>query len=118
LIFGNIEFWRPIRAEYRIDLKVVSKRPQRILMNLQLLFESVLIEIVVTNSVNVLGGGALCAPLPFLGLIKTAQKETFLQQDFHIFISGQNPTILHGMGEEFLQTLLTLGQLLYRFTFF
>ena len=32
LIFGNIEFWRPIRAEgrqnltgYRVDLKMVSK---------------------------------------------------------------------------------------------
>ena len=48
LIFGNIEFWRPILPDgrqnltkYRMDLKMVSKRPQRILMNLQLLFESV-----------------------------------------------------------------------------
>ena len=68
LIFGNIKFWRPIRpegrqnlTEYQMDLKMVSKRPQRILMNLQLLFESVLLAIFVTNSVNVLGG-ALCAP--------------------------------------------------------
>ncbi len=49
LIFRNIEFWRPIRAEgrqhlteYQMALKMVSKRPQRILMNLQLLIESVL----------------------------------------------------------------------------
>ena len=46
LSFGNIKFWRPIRSEgrqnltvYRMDLKMVSKQPQRILMNLQLLFE-------------------------------------------------------------------------------
>ena len=57
LIFRNIEFWRPIRAEgrqhlteYQMALKMVSKRPQRILMNLQLLFESVLLAIFVTNS--------------------------------------------------------------------
>ncbi len=76
LIFGNIEFWGPIRAEgrknlteYRMDLKVVSKRQKRILMNLQLLFESVLLAICVTNSVNVLRG-SLCAPPlpPYLGL--------------------------------------------------
>jgi hypothetical protein len=70
LIFGNIEFWHPIRAEgrqnlteYRIDLKMVSKRPQRILMNLQLLFESVLIAIFVTNSVNMQGGHYVPPPL-------------------------------------------------------
>ena len=70
LIFGNSECWRPIRAEgrqniteYRIDLKMVSKRPQRIFMNLQLLIESVQLAIFVTNSVNVLGGGTMC-PLP------------------------------------------------------
>ena len=73
MIFGNIEFWRPIRAEgrqnltkYQIDLKMVLKRPQRILMNLQLLFESVLIAIFVTNSVNVLGGADSAPPPPFL----------------------------------------------------
>ena len=50
LIFKNIEFWRPFLAEghqnlteYLMDLKMVSKRLQWILMNLQLLFESVLI---------------------------------------------------------------------------
>ena len=67
-MFGNIEFWRPIRAEgrqnlteYCKDLKMVSKQPQ--LMNLQLLFESVLLAIFVRNSVNMLEG-ALCAPPP------------------------------------------------------
>ena len=72
LIFENIEFWRPIRAEgrqnltkYRMDLKMVSKRPQRILMNSQLLFESVQISIFVTNSVNVLGGAQCAPPHPF-----------------------------------------------------
>ena len=42
LIFGNIECLRPIRAEgrhnlteYQMDLKMVLKRPARILMNLQ-----------------------------------------------------------------------------------
>jgi hypothetical protein len=79
LIFGNIKFWRPIRpegrqnlTEYQMDLKMVSKRPQRILMNLQLLFESVLLVIFVTNSVNVLGG-ALCAP-PTLFRVKYSSK--------------------------------------------
>ena len=69
MIFRNIEFCRPIRAkgcqnlnEYRMDLKMVSKGLQRILMNLQLLFESVLLAIFVTNSVNVLGGGTMCPP--------------------------------------------------------
>ena len=62
MIFGIIEFWHPIRVEgrqnlteYQIDLKMVSKQRQRILMKLQLLFESVLIAIFVTNSVNMLG---------------------------------------------------------------
>ena len=63
LVFGNIEFWRPIRAkgrqnltEYQMDLKMVSKQPQQILMNLQLLFESVLLAIFVTYNVHMLGG--------------------------------------------------------------
>jgi hypothetical protein len=72
LIFGNIEFWRPIRAEgrknlteYRMDLEMVSKLLQRILMNLQLLFESVQFATFVKNSINVLGGGGdVCRP-PF-----------------------------------------------------
>ena len=82
LIFGNIKFWRPIRpegrqnlTEYQMDLKMVSKRPQRILMNLQLLFESVLLVIFVTNSVNVLGG-ALCAP-PTLFRVKQQFKQYY-----------------------------------------
>jgi hypothetical protein len=40
VIFGNIQCWLPIRAEghqnlieYRMDLKMVSKQPQWILMN-------------------------------------------------------------------------------------
>jgi hypothetical protein len=37
-------------------------------MNLQLLFESVIIAIFVTNSVNVLGGADSAPPPPFLGL--------------------------------------------------
>jgi hypothetical protein len=64
LIFGNIKFWHPIPGEghqnlteYRMDLKMVSKLPQRILMNLLLLFESIQLAIFVMNSVNVLGGG-------------------------------------------------------------
>ena len=35
-----------------MDLKIVSKQPQQILMNLQLLFESGLFAIFVTNSVK------------------------------------------------------------------
>jgi hypothetical protein len=61
LIFGNIECWHPIRAEgcqnltkYRMDLKIVSTQPQRILMNLQSLFEFVLLAILVKKRVNVL----------------------------------------------------------------
>ena len=57
LIFGNIEFWRPIRAEgrqnltkYRMDLKMVSEQLQRILINLQLLSETVLLAILVLCS--------------------------------------------------------------------
>ena len=72
LIFGNIEFWRSIRAEgrqnlteYRIGLKMVSKRPQRILMNLHLLFESVQLAISVENSVNMLGGHYVPHPTLF-----------------------------------------------------
>jgi hypothetical protein len=74
LIFGNIKFWRPIRAEgspnlteYRMDLKMVSKRRQRILVNLQLLCESAQLAIFVTNSVNVIGTrrGTMSAPTLF-----------------------------------------------------
>ena len=77
LILGNIEFWCPIRAkgrqnltEYRMDLKMVSKGPQRILMNLKLIFELVLLAIFVTNSVNVLRRGTILSP-PSLGLSDT-----------------------------------------------
>jgi hypothetical protein len=63
LIFGNIEFWHPIRAEgrqniteYGMDLIIVSKQLQRILMNVQLLFEFIPLAIFVMNSVNVLEG--------------------------------------------------------------
>jgi hypothetical protein len=52
---------------------MVLKRPQRILMNLQLLFESILIAISVTNSVNVLGG-ADSAPPPTLFRVKGPDK--------------------------------------------
>ena len=48
-------------TEYLMDLKIVSKQPQRILFNLQLLFVSVLLEIFVTNSVDVLVGALLAA---------------------------------------------------------
>ena len=54
-----------------MDLKMVSKQLQRILMNLQLLFESVLIAIFVTNSVNVLGGADSA---PTLFRVNTIQK--------------------------------------------
>jgi hypothetical protein len=71
LIFGNIEYWWAEvcqnLTEYLMDLKMVSKRPQQILMNLQLLFESVQLAIFVKNSVNVLGGHYMPTP-PFLGL--------------------------------------------------
>ena len=57
LIFENINFWRPIRAEgrqnlteYWMDLKMESKRPQRLLMNLQLLFDSILLAFFVRKS--------------------------------------------------------------------
>jgi hypothetical protein len=61
---------------------MVLKQPQRILMNLQLLIESVLIAIFVTNSVNVLGG-ADSAPPPFLGL-----KDCFLMRSILNKING------------------------------
>ena len=82
MIFGNIEFWHPNRAEgrqkltaYRMDLKIVSKRSQRILMNLQLLFECILLAIFVTNSIDVLWG-ALCGHPPTLFRVKHNLSET------------------------------------------
>ena len=47
-------------TENWMDLKTVSKEPQRILVNLQLLFESVLLAIFVTNNVHILGGSTMC----------------------------------------------------------
>ena len=58
-----MEFWRPISSQGLPKLNRISdrpqnglKRPQRILMNLQLLFEFDLSAIFVTNSINVQGG--------------------------------------------------------------
>ena len=101
LIFGNIKFWRPIRAEarqnlteYQMDLKMVSKRPQRILMNLQLIFESVLLAIFVTNSDNVIVGGPMCPPpLSRVKLLAIESESctsiSFLTSRFHHYISNK-----------------------------
>ena len=63
LIFGKIEFWAPFPAEghqnlseFQMELKMVSKRPERILVNLELLFEPVILAIFFKNSVHALGG--------------------------------------------------------------
>ena len=70
-IFEKLKFWTPIGSEGRqnlsstpTDLKMVSKRLQQILVNLQLLFEPVLKAFCSRiNNENMLGG-TLCAPTP------------------------------------------------------
>ena len=83
-------------TEYWRDLKMVSKGPQRIWMNLQLLFESVQLAIFVTNSVNVLGG-ALCAPPPFLRLTRidvTIDSEESKPKTHESNLNGKQPVLL------------------------
>jgi hypothetical protein len=81
LNFGVLFEPRADITKYWIDLKMVSSRPQRILMNLQLPFESVLIAIFVKISVNVLGG-AHWAPPPTLFRVDKSKPATF---PYHTF---------------------------------
>ena len=81
MIFGNIEFWRPIRAEgrqnltkYRIDLKMVLKRRQRKNINLQIHSRNICLG-KLTGISRYAPGGAVSAP-PFLGLIKMPKDHT------------------------------------------